>query len=229
MSALHPVRLAHVSGEGDLSDSSSREHWEEVWAKADPDRVSWYESHPGISLRLIESSDMGPDAGVIDVGGGAALLVRELLAAGFTDLTVLEISDRGIQVGRDRLGPLASDVSWIRADVRELSPRRTWDLWHDRAVFHFLTEADDRVAYRQTLMDALAPGGQAVLATFGPGGPTRCSGLEVRRYSPESLSEELGYGLKLEEWTVELHSTPSGGEQEFLYGRFRRVSEPGSP
>ena len=224
MSALHPVRLENVSGEGDLSDASSREHWEEVWAKADPDRVSWYESRPGISLRLIDRSGMGPDTGVIDVGGGASLLVHELLAAGFTDLTVLEISERGIQAGRERLGPLASDVSWIRADVRALEPHRTWDVWHDRAVFHFLTAADDRAAYRQTLTDALAPGGQVVLATFGPGGPTRCSGLDVRRYSPESLSEELGSGFTLEEWTLELHSTPSGGVQEFLYGRFKRAN-----
>ena len=222
MSALYAVRLENVSGRGDLSDPSSRHHWEAVWERADPDRVSWYETHPGASLRLIESAGVKLDAAIIDVGGGASVLVRELLTVGYTDLTVLEISERGIQAGLQRLGPDARTVDWIHADVRDFNPARSWDLWHDRAVFHFLTGAADRGAYRDTLESALSSDGQAVIATFGPEGPTTCSGLQVCRYGPESLSAELGPDFVLAESCLERHVTPAGAEQQFLYARFSR-------
>lgn len=176
-----------------------------------------------MSLRLIETSGVGPEAAIVDVGGGGSLLTRRLLEAGFQDLTVLDISPSGLSAARDRLGPRASEVVWVEADVRELDPSRKWDLWHDRAVFHFLTGSTDRAAYRQTLNSAVNPGGQVILATFGPRGPTRCSGLDVRRYSEDLLSEELGPGFSLSDSCLELHTTPGGTTQQFLYTLYRRL------
>jgi SAM-dependent methyltransferase len=211
-----------VPDEGDLSPPAPLDHWNQVWDTADPDRVSWFEPCPESSLDLIESSSLGRAAGIIDVGGGASLLTRRLLDAGYTDLTVLDISDTGLAAGRGRLGPIAPSVEWIHADVRCFEPPRTWDLWHDRAVFHFLTREEDRAAYLATLGRALAADGQAILATFGPEGPTRCSGLEVRRYSPELLVAEFDLDFRLEESLIEAHTTPAGATQQFLYARLRR-------
>jgi SAM-dependent methyltransferase len=214
--------MANVSDEGELKAPVPRDHWNEVWGKADPDRVSWFEPQPESSLRLIESSGFGVGAGVIDIGGGASWLTGHLLDAGYEDLTVLDVSARGLAAGRGRLGPMAGRVEWVHSDVRHLDPSRTWDLWHDRAVYHFLTLAEDRAAYLAALRGALGDDGQAILATFGPEGPTRCSGLEVRRYSTDMLVEELGPGLSLEESFIEAHTTPAGVAQQFLYARFSR-------
>lgn len=209
--------------EGDLSPPAPLDHWNQVWDTADPDRVSWFEPCPESSLDLIESSGVGYRAALIDVGAGASLLTRQLLEAGYQDLTVLDISASGLAAGRARLGPAAADVKWIQADVRHFEPAMTWDLWHDRAVFHFLIRAEDRAAYLATIDRALAPDGQVILATFGPEGPLRCSGLEVRRYSLESLAGELGPGFRLEDSSMREHTTPAGGSQQFLYARFKRV------
>lgn len=222
MPPVYAVRLANVPDEGELSPPTPLDHWNGVWDGADPDRVSWFEPRPEESLRLIEAAEVGPDAGIIDVGGGASLLVRQLLDAGYTDLTVLDISAGALAAGRERLGSSASEVEWIRVDVCEFNPPRTWDVWHDRAVFHFLIRAEDRAAYLETLDRALAPDGQVVLATFGPEGPARCSGLDVRRYSAESLADELGAGFQLDDSSLQEHVTPAGGMQQFLYARFRR-------
>ncbi|NNK49896.1 MAG: class I SAM-dependent methyltransferase [Gemmatimonadetes bacterium] len=199
-----------------------RDHWNKVWDRSDPDRVSWFEPRSETSGQMIESSELGHEAGIIDVGGGASLLARRLLDAGYGDLTVLDISEAGLAAGRERLGPRAPSVEWIHADVRDFEPARTWDLWHDRAVFHFLTVAEDRAAYLGTLGRALAAGGQVILATFGPDGPDRCSGLEVRRYSAEMLVAEFDPGFRLEESSIEAHATPAGVTQQFLYARLRR-------
>jgi len=164
---------------------------------------------------------VGHEAAVIDVGGGGSLFTRGLLEDGFQDLTVLDISPSGLAAGRNRLGPRASEVEWVEADVRELEPSRKWDLWHDRAVFHFLTEAPDRAAYLQALNRALNPGGHVILATFGPQGPTRCSGLDVRRYSEDLLSDELGPGFSLSDSCLALHTTPGGTVQQLLYTLYR--------
>jgi SAM-dependent methyltransferase len=215
--------MANVPDEGDLRAPATRDHWNRVWGDADPDRVSWFEPRPETSLRLIESSGVGLRAGIIDVGGGASLLTGRLRDVGFEDLTVLDVSAKGLDAARGRLGPAALQVDWIHADVRDFDPCRTWDLWHDRAVFHFLTRADDREAYLATLGRALPADGQVILATFGPEGPTRCSGLDVRRYSRDMLVEELGPMYRLEDSFVEPHTTPSGSEQQFLYARFVRV------
>ena len=151
------------------------------------------------------------------------MLSGKLLAAGYRDLTVLDISGNGLAAGRDRLGPAASQIEWIQADVCRFEPSRKWDLWHDRAVFHFLTMEEDRAAYRATLERALAADGHVILATFGPEGPTRCSGLEVRRYSEDMLTAELGPGFVLTGSCVEVHTTPSGAAQQFVCARFSRV------
>jgi ubiquinone/menaquinone biosynthesis C-methylase UbiE len=211
-----------VPDEGELSPPTPLDHWNGVWDRADPDRVSWYEPRPEESLALIESSGVGYGAGLIDVGAGASMLTNQLLEAGYEDLTVLDISAAGLAAGRERLDSRASEVEWIRADVCEFDPPRAWDLWHDRAVFHFLIRAEDRAAYLGTLDRALAPGGQVVLATFGPEGPVRCSGLDVRRYSVESLAAELDAGFRLEVFSLQEHTTPAGGIQQFLYARFKR-------
>ncbi len=147
-----------------------------------------------------------------------------LMERGFQDLTVLDISPTGLEAARARLGARTGKVHWIEADVRFFEPSRKWDLWHDRAVFHFLTEAGDRAAYRQTLKRAVDPGGRVILATFGPDGPTRCSGLDVRCYSEEMLSAELGPGFGLTDSCVEMHTTPGGTTQQFLYTLFRRIA-----
>ena len=214
-----------MSAEGDLTGKSAALHWDEVWGRSDADRVSWHEPHPEASLRLIEAAGIAPDAGIIDVGGGASLLARQLLDAGHTDLTVLDVSSGGLDAGRGRLGLRASEVEWIRADVRGFEPARTWELWHDRAVFHFLTRDEDRQAYLGTVDRALSAGGQLVLATFGPEGPTRCSGLEVRRYSSADLAEAFGPGYRLAESRLETHVTPAGAIQQFLYARFGRSTD----
>jgi SAM-dependent methyltransferase len=215
--------MANLPHERELKAPPPGDHWDAVWDKADPDRVSWFEPRPETSLRLIETSGIGPRGAVIDVGGGASWLTRKLLDAGYGDLTVLDISDSGLAAGRARLGPAAPEVEWIRADIRSFEPTRKWDLWHDRAVFHFLTQAEDRAAYRAVLESALAAGGQVVLATFGPEGPVRCSGLDVRRYSIETLAAELGPGFRLAGSSLETHTTPAGAAQQFLYARFVSV------
>ena len=156
------------------------------------------------------------------------MLTNRLLEAGYTDLTVLDISAAGLAAARERLGSRGCEVEWIRADVCEFVPPRTWDLWHDRAVFHFLIRAEDRAAYLGTLDRALAPDGKVVLATFGPEGPVRCSGLDVRRYSVESLADELGSGFRLDDSSLQEHVTPAGEIQQFLYARFSRVGDSGS-
>jgi len=212
-----------VPDEGDLRASGPRDHWDEVWDRADPDRVSWFEPCPETALRLIESSGLGSGAALIDVGGGASMLTRQLLDTGYEDLTVLDVSASGLGAARGRLGQWASRVAWIQADVRHFEPSRTWELWHDRAVFHFLTLGEDRAAYLGTLDRALARGGQLVLATFGPEGPTRCSGLDVRRYSVDMLADELGPAFRLADSRLEAHTTPAGESQQFLHARFERV------
>ena len=158
------------------------DHWDRVWSDRDPDDVTWYQAEPNVSLRLIQSA-MTPDGGIIDIGGGASRLVDHLLDHGYEDITVLDIAPAALQAARARLGLRSERVNWIAADATRAEFGRTFDLWHDRAVFHFLTGADDRRRYLATLDAAIPVGGHVVLATFGPDGPECCSGLPVRRYT----------------------------------------------
>ena len=196
-------------------------HWEGVYGRRALDEVSWYQARPEKSLDLIRASGVGPEAPIIDVGAGASFLVDELLSTGFRDVTVLDISSEVLLKLRERLGRRAERVTLVQADVRAFRPTRRYAVWHDRAVFHFLVDQKDRARYVGVLKDALEPGGHAIIATFGPEGPERCSGLPVQRYSADSLARALGPGFELVESFLDLHRTPSGASQQFLFCRFR--------
>lgn len=198
-------------------------HWERVYAEKADDAVSWYQASPDASLALIERCGFGPDARVIDVGGGSARVVDALLDRAFGNVTVLDIADKALANARRRLGPRAARAAWIVADVTIWRPTGQFDVWHDRAVFHFLTEGADRAAYRAVLERALAPAGQVVIGTFAPDGPERCSGLPVERYDAASLGRELGPAFRLQETVRDDHVTPKGAVQRFQFCRFLRV------
>jgi len=198
-----------------------KEHWSDVHSKRVPGRASWYQLRPTLSLELIDRVGADPKAGAIDVGGGASSLVDELLEQGFENVAVLDVAGPALELAHARLGDRAHQVEWIEADVTQFEPQHQWGLWHDRAVFHFLTDASDRKAYRRALEAAVTPGGAAVISAFSLAGPERCSGLDVVRYSPESLAGELGPAFELVEARDEAHVTPTGAEQAFVYCLFR--------
>jgi len=198
-------------------------HWEQVYTDKAPDEVSWHQDSPTFSLTLLREAGLTPDASVIDVGGGASNLVDHLLDRGFSDVTVLDLAGKALERARNRLGERADRVEWIEADVTGFEPERTYALWHDRAVFHFLTEPADREAYLAALRQAIPVQSFVVVATFSPEGPEKCSGLPVVRYSPEELQEELGRGFALKAVHTETHVTPQGKEQAFQGCLFQRT------
>jgi Methyltransferase domain len=201
-------------------------HWEQVYAGKSSTGVSWYQPSAERSLALIKATGIAPDAAVIDIGGGASVLVDQLLEAGFSDVTVLDLAASGLALSKARLGPRAGQVHWIEADLLSWTPDRAYGLWHDRAVFHFLTGADERARYRANLKNGLAKGGWLIMAAFSPDGPERCSGLPVQRWSPETLAAELGPEFLLVESFREAHRTPGGAMQNFIWCRFRRDGSP---
>lgn len=195
-----------------------RSHWEKVYGSKAPDAVSWYAPHLTQSLAYIRGTGLPKTASLIDVGGGESTLVDDLLDAGYQDATVLDISSTALQVCQARLGLRSSTVKWLQADVLEASlPPRTYDIWHDRAVFHFLTEQSQREAYVRQVVRSLRPGGFAIVGTFGPDGPIQCSGLPVARYEAEELHAEFGARFRLMEKRLEVHTTPWGATQQFVY------------
>lgn len=198
-------------------------HWDHVYTTKAGDDVSWFEALPALSLELLDAAGLRPDSCVLDVGGGDSHLVDALLARGLGCLAVLDISGAALARARARLGPAAEVPVWIEADVTGNWTLKPMDFWHDRAVFHFLTAPEDRNRYRARLLETLTPRGSAIIATFGPGGPEKCSGLPVQRYSPESLALELGPRLRLVESRLHLHTTPWGRTQSFQYSWLRRV------
>ncbi|MCX7174697.1 MAG: class I SAM-dependent methyltransferase [Proteobacteria bacterium] len=197
-------------------------HWEGVYSTHREHEVGWYQARPDTSLRLIAGLASGPGDAIIDVGGGASNLVDHLLDLGFLNITVLDISATALNAVKTRLGPRASTVQWLARDITRLKPRGPYKLWHDRAVFHFLTDPKDRASYVSTLSDALPLGAHVIMATFADDGPEMCSNLPVCRYSPEQLSAELGDGFALLESLRETHVTPNQGKQKFIYCCFRR-------
>jgi len=197
-----------------------KQHWEKVYSNKSPLEVSWYQTEPRLSLELIQATGLDKGAPVIDVGGGASVLVDRLLAAGYRDLSVLDISGQALAHARQRLGEQAARVEWLEADITTFVPPHPYQLWHDRAVFHFLTQADDRRRYVDCLRRALVPGGHLILAAFAVGGPLKCSNLDIVQYDAAKLSAELGPGFRLVEEKGELHDTPSGKQQKFGYYRF---------
>ncbi|MEB0165019.1 class I SAM-dependent methyltransferase, partial [Glaciimonas sp. CA11.2] len=179
---------------------------------------SWYRPHLEKSLELIQRAAIGSAVQIIDVGGGEATLVDDLLANGYRNISVLDISQTAIDVSRQRLGKAADNVAWLVGDITQIAlPQQFYDVWHDRAVFHFLTRPEQRVAYVRQVMAAMKPGGTVIVATFGPEGPETCSGLDIVRYDSEALHDQFGARFRLVESGVEVHQTPFGTTQQFLY------------
>lgn len=202
-----------------------KQHWEQVYSTRTTDSVSWFQPHAEHSLRLIHDTGLDKDAGIIDVGGGASTLVDDLLVEGYNDLTVLDLSGAALQAAQRRLGAKAEQVRWIEADITQVElPKARYDIWHDRAVFHFLTTPEQREAYVQTVFRAVKPGGHVIVATFAEDGPEQCSGLPVMRYRPEELHDEFGEAFQLLKHTKEAHHTPAGKVQQFVYCYCRRIS-----
>lgn len=199
-------------------------HWDDAYRQGEATR-SWFEVDPAQSLRMLDAAGVTADASVVDVGGGTARLVDSLLARGHHDLTVVDISGTALEIAQQRLARDARRVEWIHADIRSWSPDRLFDVWHDRAVLHFLTSEADQEHYRSTLNGATAPGAIAVLACFASDGPTHCSGLPVVRRDPPDLQEVLGAHWSLVVQDRELHATPGGAVQPFTWTAFVRVGE----
>lgn len=203
---------------------NQKEHWENVYKTKAHDQVSWFREHLETSLRMILDTGVDKVAAIIDVGGGSSTLADDLLDNGFVDVSVLDISGTAIDNSRDRLGVKSERVEWIVGDITEVElPKDHFDVWHDRAVFHFLTHEEDRRKYVELVKRSLKVGGHIIVASFGPDGPQKCSGLDVVRYSPDSMHEEFGNEFKLINSLGEVHQTPFGTSQEFVYCYCRKV------
>lgn len=201
----------------------TKQHWEQVYARKSPFELSWYQADPVSSLDLIRAAGVGTAARILDVGGGASLLVDRLLERGFGALAVLDISSRALAHARRRLAARAAEVEWFETDVTRFRPPHVYDVWHDRAVFHFLTVADERRQYLRVLNETLAPTWSAIVAAFTLDGPESCSDLEVVRYDAVGLSAEPGPGFVLVQQATETHITPDGRQQSFGFYRFKRA------
>lgn len=200
----------------------SQSHWQQVYEREPSTGVSWYQEVPSRSLEYILATGLPRDAPIIDAGGGASTLVDHLLGQGFSDLTVIDLAPAALAQARARLGDRAQRVHWVEADIRQFRSDRRFALWHDRAVLHFLTDLAEREQYLEALRRALAPEGDVILATFGPEGPERCSGLPVVRYDAAALGALLGPEFLLRRSDLEEHVTPAGRVQQFQYGWWRR-------
>jgi 2-polyprenyl-3-methyl-5-hydroxy-6-metoxy-1,4-benzoquinol methylase len=196
----------------------TKTHWEKIYKTKAPNAVSWYRPHLETSLALIERAAGGAQAAIIDVGGGESTLADDLLARGFENITVLDISETAIDVCKNRMGEAAGRIQWLVADVTRTELNTSvYDIWHDRAVFHFLTEPEQRAAYVRNVARSVKRDGHVIVSTFGPEGPMKCSGLDVMRYDADSLHDQFGARFRLVESSKELHRTPFGTTQQFLY------------
>ena len=207
-----------------MENESRQAHWQNVYTSKSENEVSWFQESPAPSLALIAELDTSPDADIIDIGGGASRLVDHLLDLGFHDVTVLDLSAAALDAAKARLGERAGRAHWFVADATTWEPPRTYDLWHDRAAFHFLTEARDRDAYIARLRQGLKIGGHAIMATFALDGPEKCSGLPVMRYDAARLGQTLGPEFMLLQSGRSDHATPWGSQQHFQFSVFRRVA-----
>jgi len=200
-------------------------HWEQTYSSNQTEALGWYTPHLQTSLSWIQELGLDANAPIIDVGGGASTLVDDLLEAGQRSITVLDISDKALSLARVRLGGKAKLVKWLEGNITSLDlPAQYYELWHDRAVFHFLTEPGQQDKYRERLLSALKPGGHLIIGTFTTEAPPKCSGLPVQRYSQEQLENTLGGKFELMRHNKELHITPGGVEQMYLYCHFRKIS-----
>lgn len=202
----------------------SKQHWEKIYSCTVEDELSWFIADPDVSLTLIESTGVAKSDPIIDIGAGASRLIDHLLAHGFTNLTALDLSGAGLELARRRLAEQAQQITWLEADVTNFEPPRTYRLWHDRAVFHFLVDPEDQAAYLARLGHALQPDGHAIIATFSLNGPDQCSGLPVVQYDADKISALLGDAYCLLNTIEEVHRTPAGALQEFNYFHFRRLA-----
>ena len=207
-----------------MNDANRKAHWETVYTTKGENEVSWFQENPSPSLELIDLAGSTPDSAIVDIGGGASRLVDSLVASRFNHVTVLDISEAALEVAKTRLGARASQVQWIVADVTKWAPTQTFDVWHDRAAFHFLIDAADRSAYVTCMKQAVKPGGHVVIGTFALDGPEKCSGLPVNRYDATSLAKELGQGFELIDSRRHDHSTPWNSAQRFQFCTFRRAA-----
>jgi SAM-dependent methyltransferase len=206
-----------------MSDVSRKTHWERVYTTKGEREVSWFQENPAPSLELIGLAGLSTDASIIDIGGGASRLVDALTKRKIGKITVLDLSAVALDAARERLGEKGADVKWVVADVTTWEPSQTYDLWHDRAAFHFLTDASDRSAYVGNLKKAVRPGGHVIIGTFASDGPERCSGLPVMRYDAGDLGAILGTGFDLMDSRRHDHTTPWGAVQRFQFSTFRRL------
>ncbi|MDR3396902.1 MAG: class I SAM-dependent methyltransferase [Pandoraea sp.] len=204
----------------------SKDHWNQVYSTKASTNVSWFQEHASQSVALIAQAEIEKGAEIIDVGGGASTLVDDLLGHGYRHLTVLDLSDAALAVARERLGAGGDSVSWIAGDITRVElPVQKYDVWHDRAVFHFLTSEADRHAYVRAVLRAVKPGGLVIVATFAEDGPEQCSGLPVMRYSPDALHAEFGAPFTLLRKAREEHQTPWGATQKFIYCLCRKEAD----
>jgi 2-polyprenyl-3-methyl-5-hydroxy-6-metoxy-1,4-benzoquinol methylase len=206
-------------------DTSERQaHWQNVYRTKGEREVSWFQETPAVSLDLIHATGVNASASIIDVGGGASRLVDALLDAGFNAITVLDVSEKALAASKARLGARSAGVNWVVADVTAWQPQQIYDVWHDRAAFHFLTEPDDREAYAECVRKAVRPGGHVIIGTFALDGPERCSGLPVVRHDAASIGQILGNSFKLIDSRRHDHRTPGGAIQRFQFSWFQRGS-----
>jgi 2-polyprenyl-3-methyl-5-hydroxy-6-metoxy-1,4-benzoquinol methylase len=206
-----------------MTEFDRQAHWQGVYSSKNETEVSWFEQSPAISLELIHRSGVDTGASIIDIGGGASRLVDALLDDGYRAISILDLSGKALSVARTRLGPRASQVTWIESDVTQWEPEQKYDLWHDRAAFHFLTDPTERRAYVERLTRGTSPGSQVIVGTFALDGPDRCSGLPVARHDANSLKQVLGESFELKETRPFEHRTPGGGIQRFQFSRFRKL------
>ncbi len=204
------------------NEHSRRAHWQNVYATKSEDAVSWFEESPAVSLELVRATGASATTSIIDIGGGASRLVDALVRDGFESVTVLDLSEKALELARARLGAASKKARWIVADVTTWQPQETYDVWHDRAAFHFLTQPSERAAYARCVASAVRSGGHVIIGTFALDGPERCSGLDVVRHDEASISKVLGRSFDLVEARRVDHKTPSGAIQHFQFSRYRR-------
>ena len=206
-----------------IAEPGRQAHWQKVYTTKGEQDVSWFQESPTISLDLIGATGAGVDASVIDIGGGASRLVDALLDQGYQDVTVLDLSEQALATAKARLGSRAAKAQWVVADVTTWQPSRSYDVWHDRAAFHFLTDPNDRAAYAERVKQTVGPGGHVIIGTFALDGPERCSGLPIVRHDAASIGAVLGHSFELVETRRHDHQTPMGTTQRFQFSRFRRA------
>jgi 2-polyprenyl-3-methyl-5-hydroxy-6-metoxy-1,4-benzoquinol methylase len=200
-------------------------HWEKVHQTKSEQNVSWFEESPAMSLELIRATGVSTEASIIDIGGGASRLVDALLGKGYTAITVLDLSEKALEISKARLGPQgAAKVKWVAVDVTAWEPSQAYDVWHDRATFHFLTDPSERAAYVERVLRAVRSDGHVIIGTFALDGPERCSGLPVVRYDAAAISKILGPSFDLSQSRIHAHQTPTGAIQRFQFNRFRRLN-----